>query len=108
MGTIVILFVYLLTVLALPIFMWRRHRRSFSVLRHVVIPSLGALSLIIPFVKLCEPGQPSPYSVFPFLGLAIVAVAVVIAFLTVRRYPSTGLKEGAPFGSTDSVPRPSG
>ena len=26
MGTIVILFVYLLTTLSLPVFMWRRHR----------------------------------------------------------------------------------
>ena len=30
MGTIVILFVYFLTILSLPLFMWRRHRQSFS------------------------------------------------------------------------------
>lgn len=54
MGTIVILFVYFLTTLALPIFMWRRHRPSFSVLRHIAIPVLGALTLIVPFIELCK------------------------------------------------------
>jgi amino acid transporter len=94
MGTIVILFVYLLTTLALPLFMWRRHRHSFSALRHVVIPVLGAMTLIVPFVELFKPGQPSPYSAFPYLALAIAAAATVIAFITVHRHPSTGSSEG--------------
>jgi amino acid transporter len=97
MGTIVILFVYLLTALALPIFMWRRHRQSFSALRHVAVPVLGALTLIIPFVELCKPGQPSPYSAFPYIALAIVAVASVIAFVVVQRHPSAGSGEGTAF-----------
>ena len=50
MGTIVILFVYLLTTVALPVFVWRRHRESFPAVRHAAIPLLGALTLIIPFV----------------------------------------------------------
>ena len=41
MGTIVILFVYFLTTLSLPVFMWRRHRDAFSPFRHVAIPLLG-------------------------------------------------------------------
>jgi len=94
MGTIVILFVYFLTTLALPIFMWRRHQQSFSPVRHVVIPGLGALTLIVPFIELCKPGQPAPYSVFPYVALAIVAAATVIASVTVRRHPSTGSGEG--------------
>ena len=94
MGTIVILFVYFLTTLALPVFMWRRHRPSFSALRHVAIPVLGALTLIVPFVELCKPGQPAPYSAFPFVALAIVAAAAVSACVVVRRHPSTGAGEG--------------
>jgi amino acid transporter len=94
MGTIVILFVYFLTTLALPAFMWRRHRRSFSVIRHVAVPMLGALTLIVPFVELCKPGQPSPYSVFPYLALAIVAASAVIAAVVVHRNPAAGSSEG--------------
>jgi amino acid transporter len=94
MGTIVILFVYLLTTLSLPVFMWRRHRGSFSVPKHVAIPLLGALTLVVPFVELCKPGQPSPYGEFPYLALAIALAASAIAFLTVRRHPATGAGEG--------------
>ncbi len=102
MGTIVILFVYFLTTLALPVFMWRRHRQSFSALRHVAIPVLGALTLIVPFIELCKPGQPAPYSAFPYIALAIVAVAAVLACITVHRHPSTGAGEGTTFSESAS------
>ena len=94
MGTIVILFVYFLTTLSLPVFMWRRHRDLFSPFRHVAIPVLGSLTLIVPFAELCKPGQPPPYNAFPFIALAIAAAAAVIACLVVRRHPRTGAGEG--------------
>jgi amino acid transporter len=97
MGTIVILFVYFLTTLALPFFMWRRHRQSFSALRHVAVPVIGALSLIVPFIELCKPGQPEPYSAFPYVALATVAAATAIACVVVHRHPSTGAGEGTTF-----------
>jgi amino acid transporter len=97
MGTIVILFVYFLTTLALPVFMWRRHRDSFSALRHILVPVLGALTLIVPFVELYKPGQPAPYSAFPYIALAVVAAGSLIAFLAVRRHPDTGSGEGTAF-----------
>jgi amino acid transporter len=100
MGTIVILFVYVLTTLALPVFMWRRHRPSFSVLRHVAVPLLGALTLIVPFVELCKPGQPAPYSVFPFLALAVVVASAAIACVVVHRNPSAGSGEGTAFSQS--------
>ena len=100
MGTIVILFVYFLTTLSLPVFMWRRHRDSFSPFRHAAIPVLGSLALIVPFVELCQPGQPAPYNAFPFIALATAAAAAVIACLVVHRHPRTGAGEGtAPPGT---------
>ena len=60
MATIVILFVYFLTMVSLPVFMWRSHRASFSPFSHVAIPALGAITLIVPFVELCQPGRPLP------------------------------------------------
>jgi amino acid transporter len=95
MATIVILFVYFLTMLSLPVFMWRRHRDSFSPLRHVAIPALGSITLIVPFVELCQPGQPAPYGAFPFIALAVAAAAAVIACLVVYRHPRAGAGEGA-------------
>jgi amino acid transporter len=95
MATIVILFVYFLTMLSLPVFMWRRHRDSFSPLRHVAVPALGSITLIVPFVELCQPGQPAPYNAFPFIALAFVAAAAVIGCLVVYRHPRAGAGEGA-------------
>ena len=100
MGTIVILFVYFLTTLSLPVFMWRRHRDSFSPFRHGAIPVLGSLTLIVPFAELFQPGQPAPYDAFPFIALAIAAAAAVIACVVVHRHPRTGAGEGAAFPGT--------
>jgi amino acid transporter len=94
MGTILILFVYFLTTLSLPLFMWRRHRTAFSPLRHVAIPVVGVLTLVVPFVELCKPGQPAPYGTFPYVGLTIVLAAGAIACVVVHRHPSTGSSEG--------------
>ncbi len=94
MGTIVILAVYLLTNLSLPVFMWRRHRTMFSPLRHIIIPTLGSVALIVPFIELCKPGQPAPYDAFPYVALALIAVAATIATWVVHRRPATGASEG--------------
>jgi len=75
------------------VFMWRRHRAMFSPVRHVVGPTLGSAVLIVPFVELCQPGQPSPYGYFPYLALALLAVAIAISGLVVHRHPSAGSSE---------------
>jgi amino acid transporter len=90
LGTILILFVYVLTAFSLPIFMWRRHRASFSILRHILVPTLGALVLVIPFAELFRPGQPVPYSVFPYLSVLTVLACALIAWLVVDRDPQAG------------------
>jgi len=94
MGTILVLFVYVLTALSLPVFMWRHHRDSFSALRYVAMPTLGALALAIPFAELFAPGQPAPYSAFPYLSVAILILAVPIASYVLRRNPRAGASEG--------------
>jgi hypothetical protein len=95
MGTILVLFVYVLTAFSLPVFMWRRHRRAFSTTRHIVMPTLGVLVLIVPFAELFQPGQPVPYSIFPYLSVAILIAAALIAWYVVRRNPRAGASEPA-------------
>ncbi len=80
--------------------MWRRHRDTFPPVRHVAIPVLGSLTLIVAFVELRKPGQLAPCSQFPFIALAILAAAGVIAGLVVHRRPRTGAREGAAFPGT--------
>lgn len=106
MGTILILIVYVLTAFSLPVFMWRRHRQSFSAARHIAMPLLGAASLALPFVELFQPGQPSPYSLFPYLALAAVLAAVLIAQYVVRRNPAAGAGEGAALQASGTGDQP--
>jgi len=94
MGTILLLFVYVLAAISLPVFMWRRNRRSFSIPRHVGMPLLGVLVLVTPFVELFQPGQPVPYNLFPYLSVAILLVATILARYVVRRNPQAGSTEG--------------
>jgi hypothetical protein len=80
--------------------MWRRRRHAFSLLRHAAVPLLGALALIVPFVELFKPGQPAPYSWFPYAALVVAAAAGAIAHLTLRRNPSAGSGEGSALADT--------
>jgi amino acid transporter len=77
LGTIPILFVYVLTAVSLPLFIRRRHPKQFSLLRHVVVPAIGALTLVVPFAELFQPGQPSPYNVFPYASVAVLVAAAL-------------------------------
>jgi amino acid transporter len=83
-GTIVILAVYALTNVALPFFVWHQERASFSWPRHVVVPALGVAALIIPFVELFQPGQPAPYSAFPYVAVGVVALCVFYVLVRSR------------------------
>ncbi|HVP03355.1 MAG TPA: APC family permease [Solirubrobacteraceae bacterium] len=95
MGTILVLFVYVLTAASLPVFVRRYHRRAFSPIRHVLMPLLGALTLVIPFVALFHPGQPAPYSIFPYASIVVLGASVVYARRVLARNPQAGAGEGS-------------
>ena len=59
-----------------------------------VIPALGALVLVIPFAELFRPGQPVPYSLFPYIAIAIAVAAMVIAWAARPPSPVDGLRGG--------------
>ena len=95
MGTILILLVYLASNVALP-FYYRRYRPSeFHWLRHALLPGLGAATILVPLYYLVKPGQPNPYDWFPYLGLGILALALVYAAVLVRRDPTLGERVGS-------------
>ena len=81
MGTILVLVVYLLANLALP-FYYRKYRpQEFSVVKHVLLPTLGAVAIVIPLYYLAKPGQATPYNWFPYAALAVVVIAVIYAYI---------------------------
>ena len=97
MGTIVILVVYFLTTLSLPVFMWRRHRDTFSPVRHVVVPALGVITLVVPFVELCKPGPALALQRLPVRRPSDRGRRRRDRLIVVHRHPRAGAGEGAAF-----------
>jgi amino acid transporter len=95
LGTILILVVYLASNIALP-FYYRRYRpQEFRTVRHLVLPALGALAILVPLYYLAKPGQPAPYNWFPVAALAALLLAVAYATLLVRRDPGLAERVGS-------------
>jgi amino acid transporter len=95
MGTILILVVYFLANLALP-FYYRKYRpQEFNIIKHLVLPVLGMIVIVIPIYYLAKPPQPQPYDWFPYAALAIVVVSVIYAVVLNRRDPGLGDRVGS-------------
>ncbi len=95
MGTILVLLVYLASNVALPFYYRKFRAAEFNVVKHLVLPALGAVAIVIPLFYLAEPGQEAPYSWFPYVALVILAVSIVYAMFLTRRDPSLGDRVGS-------------
>ena len=84
------LVVYLLSNPALPVYYRKYRPAEFSIVKHAVLPGLGALAIIVPLYYLAEPGRPAPYGWFPYAALVIVVLAVIYAVYLARKDPSLG------------------
>lgn len=85
LGTIPIALTYLVLNVALPVYYLRFHRQAFRPLRHLVVPILGMVSLILPLWGLIKPGQPYPFNVFPYIALAVIVIGVVVSLVSGHR-----------------------
>ena len=94
-GTILVLVVYLLSNLALPVYYRRFRPAQFRAVRHLVLPVLGAATILVPLYYLTKPGQEDPYDWYPYAALAIVVVAVAYATVLARRDPTLGDRVGS-------------
>ncbi|MEW2303636.1 APC family permease [Streptomyces sp. NPDC006655] len=95
LGAILILLVYLASNIALPLYYRRYRPQEFRVLRHLVLPAAGTLAILVPLYYLAKPGQPAPYSWFPYVALAALLAAVGYATLLVRREPHLAERVGS-------------
>jgi amino acid transporter len=84
LGTIPIALTYLALNVALPVYYFRFHRDKLVWGRHVVVPVLGIVALLLPLWGLVKPGQPYPFDIFPYIALAVIAVGIVASLLTGR------------------------
>ena len=87
LGTIPVVVTYLLTNLALPVYMLRYHREDFNVFTHLIIPVLGTLFMLMPLWGLIEPGQPYPFNLYPKLALGLLVISVIYGVLLAKSKP---------------------
>jgi amino acid transporter/signal transduction histidine kinase len=81
LGTILVVVVYFVANLALPVFYRKHHPEQLSLVRHLIVPLVGAALIALPIYELVKPGQASPYDWFPYIALAVIVVAVVYAVI---------------------------
>jgi amino acid transporter len=94
-STIPLLLVYAATNLALPVYYRRVHPDRFNVVRHLIVPVIGVLVIILPFWGLVKPGQTSPYNTFAWVALANVVIAVAYGIWWTRRTPGLNARIGS-------------
>jgi amino acid transporter len=87
LGTIPIIVVYLVTNLALPVFMLKFHRADFRAVRHLLVPLLGSCLMLFPLYGLVEPGQAYPFSIYPYGVLALLVISGIYGLILARSAP---------------------
>ncbi|WP_340374490.1 APC family permease [Streptomyces sp. SS7] len=95
LGALLILLVYLASNIALPLYYRRYRPQEFRTVRHLVLPAIGALAILVPLYYLAKPGQPAPYSWFPYVALVALVGSVGYAAVLVRRDPTLAERVGS-------------
>ncbi len=91
-STVPLLIVYTLCSLLLPVFILKKDRANFNVLRHVVVPYLGAIVMGYGVWESIKPGQSFPGSTYIIYVGIYVLIGVVGALLAMPRSESVGAK----------------
>jgi amino acid transporter len=101
MGTILIALTYLAANLALPVYYHRRERPSFSLVKHLLLPLLGAAAIGYPLYELVKPGQPAPFDRYPAIAGGVVLAALIWGAIAYARDRTLGQRVGSIVADTD-------
>ncbi|MHB2029689.1 MAG: APC family permease, partial [Acidimicrobiales bacterium] len=82
--TFALAFVYIMANIGLGRFYYKEHRSEYSVLKHVVIPAIGSIALIVVVYYSVVPLPGWPISLAPFIVLGWLALGVVLLFAVFR------------------------
>jgi amino acid transporter len=95
LGTIPIILSYMLTNIALPVYVFRHHRGELDMLRHVLLPIAGTLIMLVPLWGLIQPGQRWPFNIFPRIALGVLAMSIIYGIVIARLSPGLARRIGA-------------
>jgi amino acid transporter len=85
LSSLGVLPVFIVTNIALPVFMHKRHPAEFSVWLHAIFPALSSVTFLAAIWLNIHPWPAAPLSVFPWLVVAVVVVAAVWGTILKRR-----------------------
>ena len=88
LGTIPIILVYLITTIALPVYILRFHKNDFSIVRHGIFPALGVILTLFPLWGLVQPGQSAPYNLYPMAAGIGLVLAIIYGVILAKRVPN--------------------
>jgi amino acid transporter len=94
LGAIPIILTYMLTNLALPVYVLRHHRSQFEVFRHLLLPAAGTSVMLFPLWGLIQPGQPRPLNIFPWIVLGALAVSTIYGMIIAGKSPGLAARIG--------------
>ena len=95
LGTIPIILTYMLTNLALPVYVIRYHRSELDTIRHILLPVAGTLVMLFPLWGLIQPGQTWPFNIFPWIALGVLVLSVIYGIVIARLSPGLAHRIGA-------------
>lgn len=95
LGTIPIILTYMLTNLALPVYVIRYRRSELEIVRHVLLPLTGTAVMLFPLWGLIQPGQDWPFNVFPWIALGVLALSLIYGIVIARLSPGLAHRIGA-------------
>ncbi len=95
LGTIPVILTYMLTNLALPVYVMRHRRAELDICRHILLPVSGTVLMLFPLWGLIQPDQPWPYNVFPWIALGVLALSIVYGLIVARLSPGLAGRIGA-------------
>jgi amino acid transporter len=90
--TFALAFVYIVANVGLYLFYKREHANEFNVLKHVVIPAVGTLALLVVVYYSVVPLPAWPVSLAPFIVVAWLLIGVVVVFAVYRGNRAGDLK----------------
>jgi amino acid transporter len=95
LGTIPIILTYMLTNLALPVYVVRYHRSELDIVRHILMPIAGTLVMLFPLWGLVQPGQAWPFNIFPWISLGVLVLSIIYGVVIARLSPGLAHRIGA-------------
>lgn len=76
--------VYIIANIGLPVYYLRNHREEFSVLKHVIVPAIGSVALLVVIYFSLVPFPAFPIAIAPIVVVAWLVAGVIVMLVAYR------------------------